>query len=44
VKPETARPYRQRLPNGIVMEAPDLLVGKLLDVAWSLLKAFTGEL
>jgi hypothetical protein len=33
-----------RLPNGIVMEAPELFVGKVLDVAWSLPNAFTGEL
>jgi very-short-patch-repair endonuclease len=33
-----------RLPNGIVTEAPELFVGKVLDVAWSLPNAFTGEL
>jgi very-short-patch-repair endonuclease len=33
-----------RLPNGIVMEAPELFVSKVLDVAWSLPNAFTGEL
>jgi very-short-patch-repair endonuclease len=33
-----------RLPNGIVMEAPELFVGKVLDVAWSLPNAFTGGL
>ena len=33
-----------RLPNGIVMEAPELFVRKVLDVAWSLPNAFTGEL
>jgi very-short-patch-repair endonuclease len=33
-----------RFPNGIVMEAPELFVSKVLDVAWSLPNAFTGEL
>jgi very-short-patch-repair endonuclease len=33
-----------RLPNGIVVEAPELFVEKVLDVAWSLPNAFTGEL
>jgi very-short-patch-repair endonuclease len=33
-----------RFPNGIVIEAPELFVSKVLDVAWSLLDAFTGEL
>ncbi len=33
-----------RLPNGIVMEAPELFVRKVLEVAWSLPNAFTGEL
>jgi very-short-patch-repair endonuclease len=33
-----------RLPNGMIMEAPELFVGKVLDVAWSLPNAFTGEL
>ena len=33
-----------RFPNGIVMEAPELFVRKVLDVAWSLPNAFTGEL
>jgi very-short-patch-repair endonuclease len=33
-----------RLPNGIVMEAPELFVSKVLDVAWSLPNAFSGEL
>jgi very-short-patch-repair endonuclease len=33
-----------RLPNGMVMEAPELFVRKVLDVAWSLPNALTGEL
>jgi very-short-patch-repair endonuclease len=33
-----------RFPNGIVMETPELFVSKVLDVAWSLPNAFTGEL
>jgi len=33
-----------RFPNGIVLEAPELFVEKVLDVAWSLPNAFTGEL
>ena len=33
-----------RFPNGIVMEAPELFVCKILDVAWSLPNVFTGEL
>jgi very-short-patch-repair endonuclease len=33
-----------RFPNGIVMEAPELFASKVLDVAWSLPNAFTGEL
>jgi hypothetical protein len=33
-----------RFPNGIVLEAPELFVEKVLDVAWSLSNAFTGEL
>jgi very-short-patch-repair endonuclease len=33
-----------RLPNGIAMEAPELFVSKVLDVAWALPNAFTGEL
>jgi type I restriction enzyme R subunit len=33
-----------RLPNGMIMEAPELFVGKVLDVAWTLPNAFTGEL
>jgi hypothetical protein len=33
-----------RLPNGIVLEVPELFPEKVLDVAWSLPNAFTGEL
>jgi very-short-patch-repair endonuclease len=33
-----------RLPNGIVMETPELFVSKVLDVAWSLPNAFSGEM
>jgi len=33
-----------RLPNGMVTEAPELFVRKVLDIAWSLPNAFTGEL
>ena len=33
-----------RFPNGIVLEAPELFLEKILDVAWSLPNAFTGEL
>jgi type I restriction enzyme R subunit len=33
-----------RLPNGMVIAAPELFVRKVLDVAWSLPNAFTGEL
>ena len=33
-----------RLPNGIVTEAPELFVEKVLGVVWSLPDAFTGEL
>ena len=33
-----------RFPNGIVLEAPELFLEKVLDVAWSLPNAFTGEL
>jgi very-short-patch-repair endonuclease len=33
-----------RFPNGMVMEAPELFVSKVLDVAWSLPDVFTGEL
>jgi len=33
-----------RIPNGMVLEAPGLFVRKVLDVAWSLPNAFTGEL
>ena len=33
-----------RFPNGMVLEAPELFVRKVLDVAWSLPDAFTGEL
>ena len=33
-----------RFPNGMVVEAPELFVGRVLDVAWSLPNAFTGEL
>jgi very-short-patch-repair endonuclease len=33
-----------RFPNGMVVEAPELFVEKVLDVAWSLPNAFTGEL
>jgi very-short-patch-repair endonuclease len=34
----------KRFPNGIVLEAPELFLEKVLDVAWSLSNAFTGEL
>jgi very-short-patch-repair endonuclease len=34
----------RRFPNGIVLEAPELFVEKVLDVAWSLPNAFSGEL
>jgi len=33
-----------RIPNGMVLEAPELFARKVLDVAWSLPDAFTGEL
>jgi very-short-patch-repair endonuclease len=33
-----------RFPNGIVTDAPELFVRKVLDIAWSLPNAFTGEL
>jgi very-short-patch-repair endonuclease len=33
-----------RFPNGIVLEAPELFLEKVLDVAWSLPDAFNGEL
>jgi hypothetical protein len=33
-----------RFPNGIVLEAPELFLEKVLDVAWSLPNAFTREL
>jgi very-short-patch-repair endonuclease len=33
-----------RVPNGMVLGAPELFVRKVLDVAWSLPNAFTGEL
>jgi very-short-patch-repair endonuclease len=33
-----------RFPNGIVTEAPELFARKVLDMAWSLPNAFTGEL
>ena len=33
-----------RFPNGIVVEAPELFVKKVLDVAWSLPNVFSGEL
>ena len=33
-----------RSPNGIVTEAPELFVRKVLDVAWSQPNVFTGEL
>ena len=33
-----------RFPNGIVTEAPELFARKVLDIAWSLPNAFTGEL
>ena len=33
-----------RFPNGIVTEAPELFGRKVLDIAWSLPNAFTGEL
>jgi very-short-patch-repair endonuclease len=33
-----------RFPNGIVLEAPELFLEKVLDVAWSLPNAFSGEL
>jgi hypothetical protein len=31
-------------PNGMVQEAPELFVEKVLDVAWSLPNVFSGEL
>jgi very-short-patch-repair endonuclease len=34
----------RRFPNGIVVEAPELFVKKVLDVAWSLPNVFSGEL
>ena len=36
--------YVTRFPNGIVLEAPELFLKKVLDVAWSLPSAFMGEL
>ena len=33
-----------RFPNGMVLEAPELFVKKVLDVAWALPNVFTGEL
>ena len=37
--------YRvMRLPNGIVREAPELFVAKVLEVVWKLPNAFSGEL
>jgi very-short-patch-repair endonuclease len=33
-----------RFPNGMVLEAPELFMQKLLDAAWSLPNAFSGEL
>jgi len=33
-----------RIPNGMVLEAPELFVRKVLDLAWSLPNVFTGEL
>jgi type I restriction enzyme R subunit len=33
-----------RFPNGIVVEAPELFLEKVLDIAWSLPSAFGGEL
>jgi hypothetical protein len=33
-----------RFPNGNVLEAPELFLEKVRDVAWSLPNAFTGEL
>jgi type I restriction enzyme R subunit len=33
-----------RFPNGMVLEAPELFVEKVLDAAWSLPSFFTGEL
>ena len=33
-----------RFPNGMVLEAPELFVERVLDVAWLLPNAFTGEL
>jgi very-short-patch-repair endonuclease len=33
-----------RFPNGVVLEAPELFLEKLLDATWSLPNAFTGEL
>jgi type I restriction enzyme R subunit len=34
----------RRFPNRIVLEAPELFLEKVLEVAWSLPNAFTGEL
>ena len=33
-----------RFPNGIVLQAPELFVDKVLDLVWSLPEAFTNEL
>jgi len=33
----------RRFPNGIVVEAPELFLEKVLDVAWSLPNVFSGE-
>ncbi|MGC9993974.1 MAG: DUF559 domain-containing protein [Terriglobia bacterium] len=32
-----------RIPNGMVLEAPELFVKKVLDLAWRLPNVFTGE-
>jgi type I restriction enzyme R subunit len=32
-----------RFPNGMVLEAPELFLERVLEVAWSLPNAFTGE-
>jgi very-short-patch-repair endonuclease len=34
----------RRFPNGIVLEVPEVFLENVLDVAWSLPDAFSGEL
>jgi len=36
--------FVMRFPNGMVLEAPERFVSKVLDVAWSRPNVFTGEL